>query len=90
MAYYGYGKKDEKLDTHQIVNTISSSYYQDQIDTLETRISNISLYGIDEAKGVVYHSAESFKSQRDREKQIEDLKRQIEKHKEKDLLWYNN
>ena len=83
MAYYGYGKKDEKLDTHQIVNTISSSYYQDQIDTLETRISNISLYGIDEAKGVVYHSAESFKSQRDREKQIEDLKRQIEKHKEK-------
>lgn len=84
MAYYGYGRtKDEKLNTHQIVNVISSNYYQDQVDTLEIRISNIRLYGVDEARGVIYHTAESFKTHKDREKQIEELKRQIEKNKER-------
>lgn len=72
---------DEHLDAQQIVDSFSTDYYYEQISRLNERIARIQNYGQDSYGSFVH--TEEFKSEKEKEKKIEELREQIKKYNKK-------
>lgn len=74
---YGYNV-DKRLDAQQVVYGFSTDYYYEQISKLNERITHIQNYGQDS-----YGYSEGFKTQKEKEKRIEELREQIKEYNKK-------
>lgn len=81
MAYNR--RKEERLDTEGIISRISGKYYNDQIEELEERISNILSGNGDKCRGYQYTSSENLDTQAKRDKKVSELRNRIKQLKEK-------